>query len=61
VSDKAAGHDPIFYRDMPKWLASGEIKYKEDVVEGFEGAEDAFIGLLSGKNMGKLVVRISDD
>jgi NADPH-dependent curcumin reductase CurA len=35
VGDRKAEHDPIFYRDLPRWLASGEMKYKEDVTEGF--------------------------
>jgi NADPH-dependent curcumin reductase CurA len=61
VGDKTAEHDPIFYREVPKLLASGEVKYKEDVVQGSDKVEDAFIGLLEGKNMGKLVVRISSD
>ncbi|HXN43318.1 MAG TPA: NADP-dependent oxidoreductase, partial [Xanthobacteraceae bacterium] len=35
------------------------IKYKEDVVEGLENAPQAFVGLLQGKNFGKLLVRVS--
>ena len=50
-----------FARDMNSWLASGQIKYREDMVEGLENAPEAFIGLLEGKNFGKLVVRVGDD
>ena len=46
---------------MNAWLAEGRIKYREDIVEGLENAPDAFIGLLEGKNFGKLVVRIAQD
>jgi NADPH-dependent curcumin reductase len=42
-------------------LKSGELKYREDIVEGLDGAPEAFIGLLQGRNFGKLVVRLSDD
>ncbi len=50
-----------FLSDVSGWLKSGKLKYKEDVVVGLENAPQAFIGLLQGKNFGKLVVRISDD
>jgi hypothetical protein len=51
---------PEFYREMAAWIASGDIKYKEDIVEGLEAAPEAFIGLLEGRNFGKLVVKVSD-
>jgi NADPH-dependent curcumin reductase CurA len=47
-----------FLRDMSAWLAAGQIKYREDVVEGLSKAPEAFIGLLQGANFGKLVVRV---
>ena len=49
---------PQFVRDMSGWLAAGQVRVREDVVEGLERAPDAFIGLLQGRNFGKLVVRI---
>jgi NADPH-dependent curcumin reductase CurA len=48
-----------FRRDMALWLADGHITYREDVVEGLEKAPAAFIGLLQGKNFGKLLVKIA--
>ncbi len=48
-----------FERDVSTWLKQGKIKYKEDVVEGLENAPQAFLGLLQGKNFGKLLVRVS--
>lgn len=59
VSDFAAQADD-FRRDVAAWLKSGQIKYKEDVVAGLENAPQAFIGLLKGKNFGKLVVKVAD-
>lgn len=48
-----------FLRDMGRWVREGRIKYREDVVEGLEAAPEAFIGLLKGRNFGKLLVRVA--
>ncbi|WP_159820686.1 NADP-dependent oxidoreductase [Colwellia sp. 20A7] len=50
-----------FSEQMAKWLIAGDIKYKEQVVEGLENSVNAFIGLLKGDNFGKLVVRVGPD
>ena len=42
-------------------LRSGELKYREDIVDGLDRAPEAFIGLLQGRNFGKLVVRLAED
>jgi hypothetical protein len=50
------------YRAMAAPLVrKGELKYREDVVEGLERAPEAFIGLLQGRNFGKLLVKLSTD
>ncbi len=46
-----------FATQMADWLAQGKIQYKEQVVEGFENAPQAFMGLLKGENFGKLVIK----
>lgn len=51
---------PEFVREMGQWLREGRIRYREDVVEGLERAPEAFIGMLSGGNFGKLLVKIGD-
>ena len=56
VSDFAAQRED-FLRDMAAWVASGEVKYREDVVEGIDNTVPAFIGLLQGRNFGKLLIR----
>ncbi len=56
-----ASQEEEFLREAGAWVASGEIKYREDIVEGLEHAPAAFIGMLSGKNFGKLVVRVGAD
>jgi len=50
---------PAFIGDMTAWLDAGEITYREDVVQGLENAPEAFLGLFTGANFGKLVVEVS--
>ena len=45
---------------MGQWVLEEKVKVREDIVFGLENAPDAFIGLLQGKNFGKLVIRLSD-
>jgi NADPH-dependent curcumin reductase CurA len=52
---------PAFYRDMALWIRERRVKYREDIVDGLESAPQAFIGLLQGKNFGKLIVRVAKD
>ncbi len=44
---------------MAGWIESGKVKYREDVVEGLENAPQALIGLLEGRNFGKLLIKVS--
>ena len=43
---------------LEAWVAAGTIDHRETVVEGLENAPDAFLGLFSGDNIGKQVVRV---
>src|SRR5712691_3957696 len=52
---------PDFLRDCTAWVREGKLKYREDVVAGLESAPAAFIGLLEGKNFGKLMVKVGED
>ena len=47
-----------FLRQAGQWIQEGKLRWREDVVDGLEQASQAFIGLLEGKNFGKLVVRV---
>jgi NADPH-dependent curcumin reductase CurA len=58
VSDFAA-RAPDFLRDAGGWVRTGRLKYREDVVEGLENAPAAFLGLLHGRNFGKLLVKVA--
>jgi NADPH-dependent curcumin reductase CurA len=49
---------PQFYADMGQWIEEDRMKWKETVLEGIENAPKAFIGLFSGENFGKMLVKI---
>ena len=47
-----------FYSEAGAWVASGKVKSHETIADGLEQAPDAFLGLFSGANTGKMLVRI---
>ena len=52
-----------FRTDMAKWIAEGRLKYRVTIVggldgDGFENTPSAFIGVLRGDNIGKMLVRV---
>jgi NADPH:quinone reductase len=57
VSDYAARFGPAL-TVLTGWYRSGQIKNREDIVEGFENLPQAFIGLLKGENIGKRLVKV---
>ncbi|MBP5101681.1 NADP-dependent oxidoreductase [Pseudomonas protegens] len=61
VFDDYGDRHPEFIKAMAPWVREGKVKFKEDVVEGLEQAPEAFIGLLEGRNFGKLVVKVAPD
>jgi NADPH-dependent curcumin reductase CurA len=56
--DFGAEHFPAFLREVGAGIADGRIRYREDFVDGLERAPEAFIGMLEGRNFGKLIVRV---
>ena len=50
-----------FLRDVGAGIADGRIRYREDIVDGLDKAPEAFIGMLDGRNFGKLIVRVAAD
>ncbi len=50
---------PEFLREVGEWYAEGKIIAEETVVDGIENAVDAFLGVLRGANLGKMLVRLA--
>lgn len=61
IFDDYATHFESFLQQMGEWVSQGKIKFREDVVDGLENAPQAFLGLLHGKNFGKLIIRVADE
>ncbi|PRA54210.1 MULTISPECIES: NADP-dependent oxidoreductase [Pseudomonas] len=61
VFDDYGDRHSEFFKAMAPWVREGKVKFREDVADGLEQAPEAFIGLLEGRNFGKLVVRVAND
>jgi len=61
VGDYVKDHHDEFLRQMSPWVASGQVKYREDIRQGLETIPAAFAEMLSGGNFGKMLVRVGDD
>jgi NADPH-dependent curcumin reductase len=46
---------------MREWVLENKVTVREDMVFGLENAPEAFIGLLQGKNFGKLVIQLAHE
>lgn len=60
VGDHAA-RQAAFLAEVGGWLAEGRIRLAETIVDGVENGPAAFIGLMRGENIGKMLVRVGDD
>ena len=58
IQSDFASHTKDFHTTVAPLVADGTIKYLEDVVEGLEAAPEAFVGMLAGRNFGKVVVKL---
>lgn len=60
IFDHAARY-PAALKELGEWIASGQLRYLEDVLEGLEQAPDSIAGLYRGDNLGKRLIRIAKD
>jgi NADPH-dependent curcumin reductase CurA len=60
-SEFAGQYYDEFLQEVGAGIADGRIRYREDVVDGLDKAPEAFIGMLDGRNFGKLIVRVGAD
>jgi NADPH-dependent curcumin reductase CurA len=45
--------------ELSSWVASGQLKVREDIIDGFDNLPNALIGLLAGDNVGKRMVKVA--
>jgi hypothetical protein len=50
---------PKFVEELSGWVKEGKVKWQETVFEGIDKAPDAFLGLFSGENTGKMLVKLA--
>jgi NADPH-dependent curcumin reductase CurA len=61
VGDFVEGHHDAFLAEVGPQVASGQVKYREDIRQGIETVPAAFAEMLRGDNFGKMLVRVGDD
>jgi len=61
VGDFVEGHHDAFLAEVAPQVASGAVKYREDIRQGIETVPAAFAEMLRGDNFGKMLVRVGDD
>jgi NADPH-dependent curcumin reductase CurA len=61
VGDYVEGHHDAFLKEVAPWVASGQVRYREDIREGLENLPGAFSDMLKGDNFGKTLVRVGED
>ena len=49
-----------FAKEMSQRLSTGQIKYREHLIDRFENVPNAFISMLDGQNFEKLVIRVNE-
>ena len=54
-------HFPEALRELEGWVRSGQIRYREDILDGIEQAPGSIAGLYRGENLGKRLIRIAPE
>jgi NADPH-dependent curcumin reductase CurA len=50
---------PEALRELESWVRDGQIRYREDILDGLEQAPGSIAGLYRGENLGKRLIRIA--
>jgi NADPH-dependent curcumin reductase CurA len=61
VTEVASAHPGAaeeFRQRMTGWLSSGDVHFEETVIEGFDRTVEAFLAMMRGGNLGKMIVRL---
>jgi NADPH-dependent curcumin reductase CurA len=61
VGDYVASHQDEFLRTVAPLVASGALKYREDIRHGMENVPACFSEMLRGDNFGKMLVQVAAD
>jgi hypothetical protein len=61
VGDFVEGHHDAFLREVAPHVASGQVKYREDIRQGIESVPTCFAEMLRGDNFGKMLVKVGED
>jgi NADPH-dependent curcumin reductase CurA len=52
---------PEALQELESWVRNGQIRYREDILDGIEQAPGSIAGLYRGENLGKRLIRIAPD
>jgi NADPH-dependent curcumin reductase CurA len=61
VSNLEPKYEDEFYATIPAKLASGELKYTEEVTNGLENVGDVILNVLKGTHKAKAVIRVAEE
>lgn len=61
ITHRGATYRDQFYKEVPKLIQEGKIKYKEDITRGLENAGQALLDQQQGKNFGKTVILVASE
>ena len=61
VGNYAESHHDAFLDEVGPYVASGQLKYREDIRQGLETIPAAFAEMLQGGNFGKMLVQVGED
>ena len=52
---------PEALRELESWVRNGQIRYREDILDGIEQAPGSIAGLYRGENLGKRLIRVAPE